>query len=215
MKSVTFTSLKAKLVGKYERKLEKEEAEFVAAYEELQAEQRELESLRNSLRPWKAESDSLEVSAKLVDSMIQRLREIENLIFDGPSPYYPSEDLLEQQTKCLQLQSENLRSIMYRQRTANTYIDDAVTHCQKAIKYLLDAKELTSANMTLDAIILDCGKEYNTDKGQQKIELCKERVEAACTIYPELRNYFPEGTFTMPITKPSSFIDELFGNNFK
>ncbi|KAI9139635.1 hypothetical protein BKA69DRAFT_1084243 [Paraphysoderma sedebokerense] len=214
MNSMTFKSMKTKLVGNHKQELDKRETEFQAAYQELHTEQRELESLKNALQLLKAKCESLEESKMVANSMIRRLRQIESVIFDGPTPSHPSEGLLVQQTKSTQHQIENFRSILNRHRIAHSYLNDAVTHCRKAIKRLHRAKEFASADLVFDAIILDGVKHGSIDKAQRDIKLCKERVEVAWTIYPELKNYFPEGTISTDITQPNLIADVLFDNIF-
>lgn len=214
MKSITFASFKANLVGNYKHELEKGQTECLAASQELQTEQRELESLKTAAQLLNAKFGSLEESSILVKSMICRFREIENVIFDGPTPSHPSEDLLEEKTKRMQQQIENLQSVLNCHRNAHSYINDAVNHCRKVIKSLLRAKEFASADLVFDAIILDGIKHGSIDKAQREFKMCKERVEAAWTIYPELKNYFPEGTISTDITQPNFIANVLFDNIF-
>ncbi|KAI9139629.1 hypothetical protein BKA69DRAFT_1039897, partial [Paraphysoderma sedebokerense] len=214
MKRLTLKSLKAKLSGKYETKLEKEESEFLRSYHDLQEEQREFESLSSELQALKDELHKLRGTQKLVNSLVRRICAIESTVFDGPTPCYPTEDHLEQQTKRLQNDAARLQSLVNRQHSALRYINDAIIHWRHSQSHLYNAETAATADLFFDSIFLDINKHNDIVQAQRELELCKQKFQAAFKVYPELRNCPGRDELSIHISKPNLIVDVLFDNMF-
>lgn len=152
----------------------------------------------------RTEYNKLQPDRRLVSSFVHRIQEIESTIFDGPTPSFPSEDQVEEQTNQLQRNTAKLRLTIKRHRTAFTHVQCAVINCRRSQNILTRTNDL----MNKEGPVI----KSKIWEAREDFEQSERNLQTALMVYPDARKYLPGGELLMNSAKQSLIIEGLSNN---
>lgn len=122
-----------------ERRLEKEEREYVEAAQEEHNESRAIEELKAAAENARSKKGELETQVLLRKEMLQRIDDLYESAFEGPSPDFPEEDAAEDELREAEVHFEHMQARLSHEKTVFELLDQAASRANEALSALQSA----------------------------------------------------------------------------
>ncbi|KAL5479119.1 hypothetical protein ACEPAI_2407 [Sanghuangporus weigelae] len=127
-----------------ERKLEKEEREYIEAAQNEHNENLAISELKEAAEQARLKKADLESQVVIREEMLRRLNELYKSAFEGPSPDFPEEDAAEEELREAETHFENVQTRLSHEKNVFSILDQVATCANQAQSALRSANSTAS-----------------------------------------------------------------------
>ncbi|RIB12484.1 hypothetical protein C2G38_2200512 [Gigaspora rosea] len=204
LKHFTVKRLAAQLTNRLDKKLKKEETDYLAAFEKEQNEKTILEALENELREATQLNQILTSQKKELVSLRDQLNNLVDSAFTDLLP----ESTLENEVTTLCAQFNQVAVDVNRYQSAEKHIGNARTTLSQAIKSLRQAHQYNSLDIYSHNRIMDFFERGSLADARKYSSQAQVQIDQARQLVPEIhRMNVTQGNFVFGVLFDNFFVD--------
>ncbi|KAH8107366.1 hypothetical protein DFH11DRAFT_1637560 [Phellopilus nigrolimitatus] len=181
-----------------ERKLEKEEREYIEAAQAEHNESQAITELREAEKNARTKKADLELQVKKRKEMLKQIKDLHASAFEGPSPDFPEEDAAEDEVGAAELHFEHMQTLLSHEDTVFGILNQAAA-CANGAQSALQSANMSATYDTfgIGGLWAEMAESDSLIKAQTLAAQAQRHLERARGAQP-LVNHIPCGKIVEP-----------------